>query len=117
MSTAQTPKRALALPDFLHDEAAGGIVLVVGALVAVVWANSPVSESYTDFWGQYLTLGWGPTALTENLQHWVNDGLMVVFFFVVGLRSSASWPSANCRTRALRRFLLRLRWVASSYRR
>lgn len=85
MSTAQTPKRAFALPDFLHDEAAGGIVLVVGALVAVVWANSPVSESYTDFWGQYLTLGWGPTALTENLQHWVNDGLMVVFFFVVGL--------------------------------
>jgi len=86
MATARAPKRALsALQDFLHDEAAGGIVLVVGALVAVVWANSPVSESYTNFWGQYLTLGWGPTALTENLQHWVNDGLMVVFFFVVGL--------------------------------
>ena len=86
MSTAPAPKRPLsALQDFLHDEAAGGIVLVVGALAAVVWANSPVSESYTAFWGQYLTLGWGPTALTENLQHWVNDGLMVVFFFVVGL--------------------------------
>lgn len=86
MPAARAPKRALsALQDFLHDEAAGGIVLVVGALVAVVWANSPVSESYTNFWGQYLTLGWGPTALTENLQHWVNDGLMVVFFFVVGL--------------------------------
>ncbi len=86
MPAARTPKRPLsALKDFLHDEAAGGIVLVVGALVAVVWANSPVSESYTNFWGQYLTLGWGPTALTENLQHWVNDGLMVVFFFVVGL--------------------------------
>jgi NhaA family Na+:H+ antiporter len=86
VSSARTPKRALsALQDFLHDEAAGGIVLVVGAVVAVVWANSPVSESYADFWGQYLTLGWGPAALTENLQHWVNDGLMVVFFFVVGL--------------------------------
>jgi len=86
MATARAPKRVLsALQDFLHDEAAGGIVLVVGALVAVVWANSPVSESYTNFWGQYLTLGWGPTALTENLQHWVNDGLMVLFFFVVGL--------------------------------
>jgi NhaA family Na+:H+ antiporter len=86
MATARAPKRPLsALQDFLHDEAAGGIVLVVGALVAVVWANSPVSESYANFWGQYLTLGWGPTALTENLQHWVNDGLMVVFFFVVGL--------------------------------
>lgn len=86
MSTARAPKRSLsALQDFLHDEAAGGIVLVIGALAAVVWANSPVSESYANFWGQYLTLGWGPTALTENLQHWVNDGLMVVFFFVVGL--------------------------------
>jgi NhaA family Na+:H+ antiporter len=86
MSHARTPRRALsALQDFLHDEAAGGIVLLLGATVAVVWANSPVSESYTAFWGQYLTLGWGPTALTENLQHWVNDGLMVVFFFVVGL--------------------------------
>lgn len=82
----RTPNQVLgALQDFLHDEAAGGVVLVVGALVAVVWANSPVSESYFDFWGQYLTLGWGPFALTENLQHWVNDGLMVVFFFVVGL--------------------------------
>ncbi len=82
----QTPKRTLsALQDFLHDEAAGGIVLVVGALVALVWANSPASESYTEFWGQYLTVGWGPAAVTEDLQHWVNDALMAVFFFVVGL--------------------------------
>jgi NhaA family Na+:H+ antiporter len=86
MSQAPTPKRVVsALQDFLHDEAAGGLVLAVAAVVAVVWANSPVSDSYFDFWGQYLTLGWGPAALTENLQHWVNDGLMVVFFFVVGL--------------------------------
>jgi NhaA family Na+:H+ antiporter len=74
-----------ALQDFLHDAAAGGIVLLAGAVAAVVWANSPFSGSYVDFWGHYLTLGWGPTALTETLQHWVNDALMVVFFFVVGL--------------------------------
>ena len=73
------------LEDFLHNEATGGIVLVLSALAAVVWANSPVSDSYTSFWGHYLTLGWGAAALTENLQHWVNDGLMVLFFFVVGL--------------------------------
>ncbi len=86
MSHDRRPKRALsALQDFLHDEAAGGVVLVVGAALAVVWANSPVSESYSDFWGQYLTVGWGSAAITEDLQHWVNDGLMVVFFFVVGL--------------------------------
>ena len=86
MSERRTPRRPLsALQDFLHDEAAGGIALVACALVAVVWANSPVSDSYADFWGQYLTIGWGPTAITEDLQHWVNDALMAVFFFVVGL--------------------------------
>lgn len=86
MPPTRAPKRPLgALQDFLHDEAAGGIVLVAGAVLAVVWANSPVSDSYFDFWGQYLTIGWGPTAITEDLQHWVNDGLMVLFFFVVGL--------------------------------
>ena len=85
---SKTRPRVRVLPpleDFLRDEAAGGVVLVLGALAAVVWANSPVSDSYTSFWGHYLTLGWGPVALTENLQHWVNDGLMVLFFFVVGL--------------------------------
>jgi Na+/H+ antiporter NhaA len=50
MARTPTSKRvAGALQDFLHDEAAGGIVLVVGAVVAVVWANSPVSDSYV-FW-------------------------------------------------------------------
>ncbi len=86
MSNPTKQKRALgALQNFLHSEAAGGIVLIAGALAALTWANSPISESYVSFWGHDLTLGWGPTALTENLQHWVNDGLMTIFFFVVGL--------------------------------
>jgi NhaA family Na+:H+ antiporter len=73
------------LRRFLHDEAAGGVVLVIGAVAAVVWANSPLSASYGSFWGYELTLGWGQAAITEDLQHWVNDGLMAIFFFVVGL--------------------------------
>jgi len=86
MAKSKPKKTALApLQAFLHDEAAGGIVLVLAALAALVWANSPASDSYASLWGHYLTLGWGPAAVTENLQHWVNDGLMVVFFFVVGL--------------------------------
>ena len=87
MSTpTRASKRVLgALQEFLHDEAAGGLVLVAGTLAALFWANSPAADSYASFWGQYLTLGWGPTAVTENLQHWVNDGLMAIFFFVVGL--------------------------------
>ena len=78
--SAPTPLQA-----FLHDEAAGGAALVLAALAALLWANSPVSDSYASVWGSHLTLGWGSTAITEDLRHWVNDGLMAVFFFVVGL--------------------------------
>lgn len=73
------------LREFLHDEAAGGIVLVLAAVVAVVWANSSFSGSYESLWGYRLTLGGGSLSVTEDLQHWVNDGLMAIFFFVVGL--------------------------------
>jgi len=73
-----------ALRDFLHDEAAGGLVLVAATVVALVWANAAYA-SYTTFWHRELTVGSGPHAVTEDLLHWVNDGLMTVFFFVVGL--------------------------------
>jgi NhaA family Na+:H+ antiporter len=73
------------LKEFLHAEAAGGIALAVAALIAVVWVNSPLAGSYTDLWSQELTLGGWQLSVTEDLQHWVNDGLMAVFFFVVGL--------------------------------
>lgn len=59
--------------------------MVVGAVAAVVWANSPFSNAYDSFWHYELTVGWGQVAITEDLQHWVNDGLMAIFFFVVGL--------------------------------
>lgn len=84
--TAAATRRALdPLADFLHSEAVGGLVLAVAAVAALVWANSPIAESYGSFWQQDLTLGVGGVAITEDLQHWVNDGLMALFFFVVGL--------------------------------
>jgi NhaA family Na+:H+ antiporter len=73
------------LRAFLHAEVAGGIVLAVAAALALLWANSPLVGSYTSLWGFKLTLGIGPTSITEDLRHWVNDGLMAIFFFVVGL--------------------------------
>ncbi len=75
-----TPLRA-----FLHAESAGGIVLVVAAVTALVWANSPAADGYVQFWHQTISVGAGPVVITEDLQHWVNDGLMVIFFFVIGL--------------------------------
>jgi NhaA family Na+:H+ antiporter len=68
------------LVEYLHDEAAGGVVLLVAAVAAVAWANSPASERYFDLWHTHLDLG-----IDLSLQHWVNDGLMALFFFVVGL--------------------------------
>ncbi|WP_306750858.1 Na+/H+ antiporter NhaA [Saccharothrix yanglingensis] len=69
------------LRRFAHDEAAGGVVLLLAAVAALVWANSPAAADYEGLWRSSLTLG----PVTEDLRHWVNDGLMVLFFFVVGL--------------------------------
>lgn len=71
--------------EFLRIESAGSILLLAAAAVALVWANSPWSGSYDSFWHTELTIGFGDASLTYSLQHWVNDALMVIFFFVVGL--------------------------------
>ena len=71
--------------QFLRTEAAGGIVLLVAAAAALIWANSPWSGSYRSLWATELSIRVGRFGLTEDLQHWVNDGLMAIFFFVVGL--------------------------------
>ena len=71
--------------EFLRVEAAGSILLLLAAAVALLWANSPFAESYDALWHAHLVLDVGPLHLDESLQHWVNDALMVIFFFVVGL--------------------------------
>jgi NhaA family Na+:H+ antiporter len=73
------------LVDFLHTEAAGGVVLLAATVVALAWANSPLQDSYTDLWNTELALTLGHHTLELDLQGWVNDGLMAVFFLVVGL--------------------------------
>ncbi len=71
--------------EFMHAEASGGIVLMLCALAALAWANSPWSTTYSALWETKLTIGPGGFNLSESLLHWINDGLMAVFFFVVGL--------------------------------
>lgn len=70
---------------FARTESAGGIVLIACTLVAIGWANSPWAQSYHHFWETELSLRWGQHALRYSLHHWINDGLMAVFFFLVGL--------------------------------
>jgi NhaA family Na+:H+ antiporter len=73
------------LTEFLHEEAIGGLVLLLATVAALVWANSPAREAYDALWASELKIGLGDIAITEDLRHWVNDALMVLFFFVVGL--------------------------------
>jgi NhaA family Na+:H+ antiporter len=73
------------LVDFLRTEAAGGVALVAAAIVALLWANSPWDASYDDVWTTHLAVALGDWELDLDLRDWINDGLMVLFFFVVGL--------------------------------
>jgi len=66
-------------------EAASGILLLTGTVAALVWANSPWAETYHAIWNSFFSVRLGRFALTETGHEWVNDGLMAVFFFVVGL--------------------------------
>jgi NhaA family Na+:H+ antiporter len=70
---------------FLAAESAGGIVLLVSAVAALVWANSPWGDTYQQFWHAKLSFNFAGGSLSMSLEHWVNDGLMVVFFLLVGL--------------------------------
>lgn len=70
---------------FMHEEASSGIVLVVAAVIALVWANSQWYHSYEELFETHITIGFDRWALDEPLHYWINDALMAIFFFVVGL--------------------------------
>ncbi len=82
-----TPRRSLgsAFAEFFRTEAAGGVLLLVCAALALIWANSPFSVSYFRLWETTVTAGVGPLVIQKPLLLWINDGLMALFFFVVGL--------------------------------
>jgi Na+:H+ antiporter, NhaA family len=78
-------RAAQPLVRFLHIEAAGGILLVVATVVALVWANSPWQDSYDSLWSTTIRLDIGSYRFEEDLAHVVNDLFMALFFFVVGM--------------------------------
>ncbi|MEX2195416.1 MAG: Na+/H+ antiporter NhaA [Thermoleophilaceae bacterium] len=85
----QSHGRAFGLPpalaDFLRTESGSAVVLLGATLLALTWANSPLSDSYDSLWSTELAVSLGESDLSLDLRHWVNDGLMVFFFFVIGL--------------------------------
>ena len=70
---------------FIHMEQVSAAVLFLAALAALVWANSPWDGAYQSLWHSVITVDVGIFRISEDAGHWVNDGLMAIFFFVVGL--------------------------------
>lgn len=80
-----TEKAFSAVERFMHIEATSGIVLLLAAVTALIWANLPGSHSYHDFWHLPLSLSIGSWSVSHSLHFWINDALMTVFFLVVGM--------------------------------
>jgi NhaA family Na+:H+ antiporter len=73
------------LRRYMAIEATSGVLLVLCAAIALVIANSPWADEFSAFWETHLRIGIGRWEINESLLHWVNDGLMTIFFFVIGL--------------------------------
>ncbi|TMK99827.1 MAG: Na+/H+ antiporter NhaA [Actinobacteria bacterium] len=94
--------RNLAAPvrDFLRTETGGAAVLLAATLAALAWANSPWSDSYQSVWTSKFSIRLGSHALTADLRHWVNEGLMTFFFLVVGLEAKREFDVGDLRDRS-----------------
>lgn len=86
--------------SFLRSEASGGVILLICAILAVIIANSPWGGAYEHSLHTPIAIGIGPFSLEMGLLHWVNDGLMAVFFFLVGLEIKREFLYGELRTRS-----------------
>jgi Na+/H+ antiporter NhaA len=93
--------RNLAAPvrDFLGNETGSAAVLLAAAVAALLWANSPWSDSYEDVWTTTLSIHLGGSGVALDLRHWVNEGLMTFFFLVVGLEAKRELDLGELRDR------------------
>jgi NhaA family Na+:H+ antiporter len=86
------------LREYLREEAAGGVVLMAAAALALGWANSPWRAAYDALWQTPLAVRLGRFAIQADLRHWVSDGLMTLFFLVVGLEIKRELVAGELRT-------------------
>jgi Na+/H+ antiporter NhaA len=93
--------RNLATPvrDFLSAETGGAVALIAAVAGALIWANSPWSDSYESFWTTKLAITIGSGGISLDLRHWVNEGLMTFFFLVVGLEAKRELDTGELRER------------------
>lgn len=89
---------------FLQTEGLSSATLLAAALLALAWANSPWHASYSRVWETHLGIDVGLFSIREDLRHWINDGLMAIFFYVVGMeikRELVEGDLSNTRRAAL----------------
>ncbi|MEU6789442.1 Na+/H+ antiporter NhaA [Nonomuraea angiospora] len=89
------------LRAFLRTEAGSTTVLLVATVLALLWANSPWGDTYEAFWHTPMGISFGDADFSLDLRHWVNDGLMSIFFFLIGLEVSYEVRLGQLRDRRL----------------
>jgi Na+/H+ antiporter NhaA len=97
--TIRLRRLASPLRDFIATENSSAVVLLLATVIALIWANSPWASAYESFWGTELAIRVGGAELSLDLRHWVNDGLMAFFFFVVGLEIRRELDMGELRER------------------
>jgi Na+/H+ antiporter NhaA len=97
--TAWARNVAAPVRSFLSTETSGASTLLLATVVALLWANSPWSHSYTTVWHTKLTIQLGGGELSADLRQWVNQGLMTFFFLVVGLEAKRELDVGELRQR------------------
>jgi Na+/H+ antiporter NhaA len=86
------------LRDFMRTETGSAAILLIGAVAAMVWINVDAG-SYAKVWDTLLSVRIGGGGVSQDLRHWVNDGLMTLFFFVVGLEARREFDLGDLRDR------------------
>jgi Na+/H+ antiporter NhaA len=98
--TAWARNMAAPVRDFLGTETGSAVVLALAALLALIWANSPLRHSYESLWSTRMSIRIGGGEVAADLRHWVNEGLMTLFFLVVGLEAKRELDVGELRERS-----------------
>ncbi len=97
---AQSPIDQILKPvsRFINQEFTGGIILFVNVVIAILWVNSSWAESYHHLWETKLFVGFADSVFSQPLHIWINDGLMAIFFFVIGLELKREFMAGELST-------------------
>ncbi|RZJ81530.1 MAG: Na+/H+ antiporter NhaA, partial [Chryseobacterium sp.] len=96
----KTPIEKIIAPvnRFIHLEYTSGIVLLISVIIAIIWANSSFHDSYHHLWEIDFSIGFDTHMLSKPLHIWINDGLMAIFFFVIGLELKREFMDGELST-------------------